>query len=735
MPPEIVLVAAAIGALVLVGAGIAIIVAKFYRQVDQGRALIVNTMKSEPVVTFTGRVVYPIIHRAEEMDISVKTIDIDRRGKEGLICRDNIRADIKVAFFVRVNKTAEDVLKVAQSIGCKRASDPETLNELFNAKFSEALKTAGKQLDFADLYTKRSAFKDQIVDAIAKDLNGFVLDDAAIDFLEQTPIESLDKDNIMDSEGIEKITRLTVIQNVKTNELRQKEKMEVGSQNLAAAEALFEFERREAEALAKKEKEVAIAKTREQNEAARIANEEQKRTQLLHQKNEEEVKIAEQAKLRGVAVAEKNREREIAVEVERVEKAKQVEATAREREVELQRIAKEKDLEEKRKEIAEVIRGRVAVDKTVAEEEERIKDLRALAEANRQKDVVRITAEAQAQEHLVKEIKAAEASEEVAKFRSREKLVVAEADLEASDKSARAKIRMAEGVQAEQAASGLAEVKVKEADALAFEKRGMIEARVELEKMQAKASGEEKQGLAKVKVREAEAAAIEKQGMAEALVAKERALALAAGEEQKGLAEVRVKEAAAVAIERQGGAEAVAIKAKLVAEAAGLAEKAAAMKALDGVGRDHEEFRLRLEKDKAVELETIHAKRDMAEAQAKILSQAFQNAKINIVGGDGAFFDRFVKAVSVGQSIDGVVDQSETVRTVLSEYLTGSGSLPADLKDILSRPALSPGEVQNLTISALLGRLMMGADPTIQKKLGSLAARAKELGVDDLGAR
>jgi hypothetical protein len=26
------------------------------------------------------------------MDISVKTIEIDRRGKDGLICKDNIRA-------------------------------------------------------------------------------------------------------------------------------------------------------------------------------------------------------------------------------------------------------------------------------------------------------------------------------------------------------------------------------------------------------------------------------------------------------------------------------------------------------------------------------------------------------------------------------------------------------------------------------------------------------------------
>ena len=91
---------------------------------------------------------------------------------------------------MRVNKTAEDVIKVAQAIGSARASDQETLQELFNAKFSEALKTVGKQLDFVDLYTKRDEFRDQIIQVIGTDLNGYILEDAAIDYLEQTPIDS-----------------------------------------------------------------------------------------------------------------------------------------------------------------------------------------------------------------------------------------------------------------------------------------------------------------------------------------------------------------------------------------------------------------------------------------------------------------------------------------------------------------------------------------------------------------
>ena len=132
--------------------------------------------------------------------------------------------------------------------------------------------------------------------------------------------------------------------------------------------------------------------------------------------------------------------------------------------------------------IAEVIRERIAVDKTVAEQEENIKRLRVVEEAERTRQAVIIQAEAEAQESLVKDIKAAEAAEQAAKHKAREKLVLAEARQQAAELDARAKIRLAEGAQAEAAAAGLAEVQVRERGAEAIEKVGRAEAMVEREK-------------------------------------------------------------------------------------------------------------------------------------------------------------------------------------------------------------------------------------------------------------
>jgi uncharacterized membrane protein YqiK len=76
-----------------------------YHKVEQGRALVRNGIGGTRV-SFSGMVVLPVIHKIELMDISVKRVEIDRNGKNGLICMDNMRADIKVAFFVRVNQTS-----------------------------------------------------------------------------------------------------------------------------------------------------------------------------------------------------------------------------------------------------------------------------------------------------------------------------------------------------------------------------------------------------------------------------------------------------------------------------------------------------------------------------------------------------------------------------------------------------------------------------------------------------
>ncbi|MDQ0957135.1 hypothetical protein QFZ66_001013 [Streptomyces sp. B4I13] len=286
------------------------------------------------------------------------------------------------------------------------------------------------------------------------------------------------------------------------------------------------------------------------------------------------------------------------------------------------------------------------MDRTVAEQEESIKTLGSVEEAERGRQTVIIAAEAEAQEQLVKDIKAAEAAEQVAVHRAAEELTLADARLKTADLDAQAKLRLAEGVQAECAA----------------------------------------EGLAAVQVRDKEAEVIEKAGRAEAEATQARMLAEAEGAKAKALA------------------EADGISGKLKAEAAGLTEKAAAMAALDDASRGHEEYRLRLQAEKDIRLAGLDVQRQVAEAQATVPATGLENADINIVGGESVFFDRLLSSIALGKSVDGFVQHSDTARALVKPWLDGTSSFTDDLSHLLG--SVSTADVQNLTVSALLMKLM-----------------------------
>ncbi|KZY71692.1 hypothetical protein, partial [Oleiphilus sp. HI0066] len=473
------------------------------------------------------------------------------------------------------------------------------------------------------------------VEVIGDDLNGYVLEDVAIDYLEQTPKASLDPNNILDAEGIKKITALTAEQNVRTNILEQDEALAIKKKNVETVEAMLELERQQADAEEKQKREIATISAREQAETKKVQEEERKKAEATTIQVEQDLQVQKENQQREIEVAEQNRQRAVAIEEEKVTRARDLEIVSREREVELQKIEAEKAVEIEKKEIANVIRERVAVDKTVAIEEERIKEVREVSEADRAKQTQVLAAEAKAEEDKVKQVKAAEAEELSAKHKSVEITTIAQAELEAAAKEADAKKKLAEGTQAERAAPGLADAKVQEAKAVALEKEGVAEATVIRAKGDAEADALLGTGKAEADVTAA-------QGDAEAKAARELGLA---------------------------GAEVT--REQFKAEADGLVDKFEAMNTMSEDAREHEEFRMSLETALKEALAAIDAGKDIARENAEVLAVALQKAKIDIVGGEDHFFNNFAKSLSIGKAVDGLADKSDTISSLVNRLIEG----------------------------------------------------------------
>jgi hypothetical protein len=181
--------------------------------------------------------------------------------------------------------------------------------------------------------------------------------------------------------------------------------------------------------------------------------------------------------------------------------------------------------------------------------------------------------------------------------------------------------------------------------------------------------------------------------------------------EMKALAEAKGEEAKVNVQEKAGTVEADIMTKKYRAEAEGIAEKANSMKALDEAGRSHEEFKLRLEKEKEIELANINIQKEIAESQASVIREALKAAKIDIVGGETMFFDKIIGSISQGKSFDRMIGSSEVLKDIKDTFIVGDPEyFRTQLQNFTSRFNMTSEDLKNLTISGAISKMMRQAD-------------------------
>ena len=146
----------------------------------------------------------------------------------------------------------------------------------------------------------------------------------------------------------------------------------------------------------------------------------------------------------------------------------------------------------------------------------------------------------------------------------------------------------------------------------------------------------------------------------------------------------------------------------------------------------YKEFKLRLEKEKAVDLAGINIQRDIAQAQASVMGEAMKAAKIEIIGGEGKFFDQIAGAISRGKSVDRMVANSEVLGDVKDTFFNGDPDyFKAQLKEWAGQFGVTAEDVKNLTVSGVLGKLLVDATGDTRRKLLSFLGTADRFGLAD----
>jgi hypothetical protein len=156
---------------------------------------------------------------------------------------------------------------------------------------------------------------------------------------------------------------------------------------------------------------------------------------------------------------------------------------------------------------------------------------------------------------------------------------------------------------------------------------------------------------------------------------------------------------------------------------------------LDGVGKDHEEFKLLLAKEKEIELAQINIQKDVAEAQAMVLGEALKSAKIDIVGGETMFFRNIINQVSNAKGFDRLINESENATLIKTALLgdgeNGGGDLLTRIRDFATKYNVTTNDIKNLTISSLILKMQQKSSDDDRPMLLNLANLANSLGLSN----
>jgi uncharacterized membrane protein YqiK len=341
--PEFIFLVVAVFGAVFILTAIAVTMAKFYRRCGADEALVRTGAGGNRVVIGGGITVYPILHQVMPVSLRSIKLSVERSGRNALVTRDKIKANVTTELYIKVEPLADDVMAAARSFG-KRNLDEHAISDLIEGKLTDALRSVAANQTFMDLHGKRKEFAEHIQSALSEELkkNGLTLENVSITALAMVPVKDLDPQDVFDAEGLRAITESVQSNNEKTNRIQREKEIGVKMQNVEARRQALALEQTQAQAEADQQRRVAEYAATQQAETAKAVYLQQQSQEQGAYEKKRTVEMARIAQEQAIAVAQAARqraEREAQIAAEKAQMAAEID---KQREVEAATIEKQK---------------------------------------------------------------------------------------------------------------------------------------------------------------------------------------------------------------------------------------------------------------------------------------------------------------------------------------------------------------------------------------------------------
>ncbi len=401
------------GGLVVALAIFGIMFASLYRRASKERAFVRTGFGGQKVIMNGGRMVFPVLHETTWINMNTLRLEVRRNNEQALITRDRMRVDVTAEFYVRVKPTEDAIADAAQTLG-QRTMQPESLKELIEGKFVDALRAVAAEMGMEELHEKRSDFVQRVQTTVSEDLlkNGLELESVSLTSLDQTSQEYFNPQNAFDAQGLTKLTEQIETRRKQRNDIEQETRIQIERKNLEAEQLSLEIKREQEYARLTQEREVEVTRAAQMTE---ISKEKAEQTKLAREAEIESQRMVDQAEIlskqdldqKRIAAEQMVREKEImkakAVEAAEIDKRKLIELGEQDRAIAIAEKSKEQSEMEAQAALARADRVRaeeqvVTVKEVeIAERNKKIELVQASEEAEKEAIKIKIGAEAEKQ--------------------------------------------------------------------------------------------------------------------------------------------------------------------------------------------------------------------------------------------------------------------------------------------------------------------------------------------------
>jgi uncharacterized membrane protein YqiK len=270
---------------------------RLYRRSSKETSFVRTGLGGQKVVMNGGAFVLPIVHEVIPVNMNTLRLEVRRGRDSALITKDRMRVDVVAEFYVRVQATASAIASAAQTLG-RRTMQPESLRELLEGKFVDALRSCAAAATMEHMHERRGDYVKQVRQGVAEDLlqNGLELESVSLTGLDQTNMEFFNPSNAFDAEGLTRLTEEIERRKKIRNDIEQDTLIQIRNKNLEAERVQLDIDRESEYARLRQENEVETRRAAQQADLAR--------ERAVREREAEEARISSRLEIEKAKIAQ-----------------------------------------------------------------------------------------------------------------------------------------------------------------------------------------------------------------------------------------------------------------------------------------------------------------------------------------------------------------------------------------------------------------------------------------------